>query len=114
MSDGYQETGLSGTIQDIHRAIISLQEELQAVDYYNQRAEVTQDAQLKALLEHNRDEEIEHASMLMEYLRRNMPEFDTELKTYLFKDLPITEIEAAEGETEDDVAEGGLGIGTLG
>lgn len=110
MSNGYHEEGLSQKGQDLHRAIMSLKEELEAVDWYNQRADVTEDAELKSVLEHNRNEEIEHAGMLLEYLRRNMTEFDEELSTYLFKSLPITEIEGAEeageGETENKQAAG--------
>lgn len=119
MSDGYHESGLSEKTKNIHRAIVSLKEELEAVDWYNQRADVTDDQELKSVLEHNRNEEIEHAGMLLEYLRRNMPEFDEELETYLFKTMPITEIEEAETETETEAEDGSennsgsLGIGKL-
>ncbi len=117
MSTGYHEAGLSQKTQNIHRAIASLQEELEAVDWYNQRADVTEDAELKAVLEHNRNEEIEHAGMLLEYLRRNMSEFDEQLSTYLFSTLPITQIEEAEegGENDapGDVSSSGLGIGKM-
>ena len=81
------------------RAIKSLQEELEAVDWYNQRAEVTRDEQLRRILEHNRDEEIEHAMMALEYLRRISPVFDREMRTYLFTEGDILEVEErAEGE----------------
>jgi hypothetical protein len=85
--------------RDITRAIQSMKEELDAIDWYNQRATSTQDQSLKNLLIHNRDEEIEHAAMLMEWLRRLMPEFDQELRTYLFTQGPL--------ETIEETAEGG-------
>ncbi len=75
------------------RALHSLQEEIEAVDWYQQRVDVTSDESLKAILAHNRDEEIEHACMALEWLRRNMPGWDEELKTYLFTDKPITGLE---------------------
>lgn len=73
----------------LHYAINSLREELEAVDWYRQRADDTEDAELKAILLHNADEEIEHAAMILEWLRRNEPRFDKELKEYLFTDGPI-------------------------
>ena len=84
---------------EFHRAITSLGEELEAVDWYNQRAEVCTDPQLKAVLRHNRDEEIEHAAMALEWIRRNFPKFDEALKTYLFTSGEITAIEE---EAQDD------------
>jgi ferritin-like protein len=84
---------LTGRTIDMHRAVVSLIEELEAVDWYNQRAEAAQDPQLQAILKHNRDEEIEHASMTLEWIRRNMPKFDEALKTYLFTKGDITAIE---------------------
>ncbi len=83
--------------QDMARAIQSLMEELEAIDWYGQRVDVTHDDQLKRILEHNRDEEKEHASMLLEWIRRHDSKFDAALKTYLFTSGDITEIE---GETE--------------
>ena len=82
---------LSDKTRDIHRALTSLCEELEAVDWYNQRVDVCKDEELKAVIAHNRDEEIEHAAMTLEWLRRNMPQFDKELKDYLFKETPITD-----------------------
>lgn len=79
--------------REIHRAISSLAEELEAVDWYHQRAQVTTDASLRDVLLHNRDEEIEHACMVLEWLRRQMPEFDKELRTYLFTTAPIDQVE---------------------
>ena len=75
------------------RALKSLQEELEAIDWYNQRVEVTKDDQLRRILAHNRDEEIEHAMMALEYLRRINPVFDRHMRTYLFTEGDILEVE---------------------
>ncbi len=83
------------------RAVKSVQEELEAVDWYNQRAQATRDEQLRRILEHNRDEEIEHAMMGLEYLRRMNPVFDKHMRTYLFTKGDITEIEE-EAEKRDE------------
>src|SRR5215831_14121399 len=80
---------------NIHRAIVSLMEELEAIDWYRQRAEACTDDQLKVILEHNMNEEIEHASMVLEWLRRNVPKVDEALKTYLFTSGDITKLEEA-------------------
>jgi uncharacterized protein len=80
---------LSDETRDMHRAIVSLMEELEAVDWYNQRADACKDQELKAILEHNRDEEKEHASMVLEWIRRKDPKFSKELKDYLFTTKPI-------------------------
>jgi len=109
---------------DLHRAIVSLMEELEAVDWYNQRAKATDDAELRAILEHNRDEEKEHAAMALEWLRRRDAKLNEHLRTYLFKEAPVTEIEkeatAGGGEGGDEggsssagSSEGSLGIGSL-
>lgn len=93
MSDaGYHEPigELSDEARDMHRAIMSLKEELEAVDWYNQRAEACKDKELKAILIHNRDEEKEHASMVLEWIRRRDPAFAHELKDYLFTETPIS------------------------
>ncbi len=74
---------------DLHRAIVSLIEELEAVDWYQQRADVCRNPELKAILAHNRDEEKEHAAMLLEWIRRNDAAFSKELKDYLFSERPI-------------------------
>lgn len=108
MSSGYNEAELSPGARSVHRALASLQEELEAIDYYNQRMDRSDDAELTAILEHNRDEEMEHAAMLLEWLRRKMPQIDGALKTYLFTAKPVTEIEAA---TEASAAS--LGIGRM-
>jgi hypothetical protein len=78
----------------MHYAMASVMEELQAVDWYRQRADDTEDEKLKAILLHNAGEEIEHASMLLEWIRRNDPRFNKELKEYLFTEGPITELES--------------------
>lgn len=90
-SVGYHEPveELSAETRDMHQAIVSLMEELEAVDWYNQRADVCKDPELKAILEHNRDEEKEHASMILEWIRRKDPRFSKEMKDYLFTEKPI-------------------------
>jgi len=90
-SVGYHEPieELSDATRDMHRAIVSLMEELEAVDWYNQRADACKDTDLKAILEHNRDEEKEHASMVLEWIRRTDPVFSKELKDYLFTTKPV-------------------------
>ena len=77
----------------LHYAISSLMEELEAVDWYRQRADDTADESLRAILLHNANEEIEHAAMVLEWIRRQDPAFDAQLREYLFTDRPITEIE---------------------
>lgn len=92
---GYHEAEekLSTHTKNTHKALVSLQEELEAIDWYRQRADAAEDDSLKAVLLHNMGEEIEHACMLLEWLRRNVPLFDQNMRVYLFKDKPITEIE---------------------
>src|ERR1700704_5830142 len=85
---------LAADVINPDRAIVSLMEGLEAVDWYNQRAKATGNPDLRAVLEHNRDEEKEHAAMVLEWLRRSDPKFAQHLKTFLFTDGPITEIEA--------------------
>ncbi|MBY0319018.1 MAG: ferritin-like domain-containing protein [Reyranella sp.] len=116
----HEDAGKLGPeIIDQHRAIVSLMEELEAVDWYNQRAKATSNAGLRAILEHNRDEEKEHAAMALEWLRRNDPTLSKHLKTFLFTDGPITGIEATMDEKgAGDVGsaadtDGSLGIGSL-
>ncbi|HEV2707032.1 MAG TPA: encapsulin-associated ferritin-like protein [Pyrinomonadaceae bacterium] len=86
---------MSDEARDFSRAVKSVQEELEAVDWYNQRAQATHDKQLRRILEHNRDEEIEHAIMGLEYLRRVSPTFDKHMRTYLFTEGDILDIEEA-------------------
>jgi uncharacterized protein len=89
--EGYEK--MSEETRNFSRALKSLQEELEAVDWYNQRVEATRDDQLRRILAHNRDEEIEHAMMALEYLRRMNPVFDKHMRTYLFTEGDILEIE---------------------
>ena len=86
---------LSNFAKDYHRMIQSTMEELEAVDWYNQRAECATDPEAKAIMEHNRDEEIEHACMGIEWLRRNSPTWDKMLREFLFKEDGIVESEQA-------------------
>lgn len=85
-NEGYHEpiNELSDETRDMHRAITSLMEELEAVDWYNQRVDTCRDKELKAILAHNRDEEKEHAAMLLEWIRRKDKTFSKELKHFLF------------------------------
>ena len=91
-NEGYHEdtADLSDETRDMHRAIVSLMEELEAVDWYNQRVDACKDPELKAILEHNRDEEKEHAAMTLEWIRRKDPVFGKELKDYLFTDKSLS------------------------
>jgi ferritin-like protein len=111
---------LTPEVIDRHRAIQSLMEELEAVDWYDQRVHACHDDELRAILAHNRDEEKEHAAMVLEWLRRNDPAFDAHLKTYLFKEGNITGREESEkqggaegGGGAGQVSPGSLGIGSL-
>lgn len=104
---------------DRHRAIVSIMEELEAIDWYDQRVDAAGDAQLRELLAHNRDEEKEHAAMLLEWLRRHDAKLDEHLRTYLFTSGSLLDIEhAAEPGDAGCVAAGSpgddsLGIGSL-
>ena len=110
---------LSPATIDRHRATVSLMEELEAIDWYDQRIDAATDEELKAILRHNRDEEKEHACMVLEWLRRQDPALDQQLRTYLFKDGDVMAAEAeAEGHDSeesagDDSSDGSLGIGDL-
>ncbi|HMS46563.1 MAG: ferritin-like domain-containing protein [Candidatus Microthrix subdominans] len=114
---------LSEATVDRHRAIVSLMEELEAVDWYDQRVEATNDESLAELLAHNRDEEKEHAAMNLEWLRRRDAGFDEQLRTYLFTDRPLLAVEEASdgGDAADTTPDApsspaglsGLGIGGL-
>jgi len=92
-SVGYHEAreDLSVETCDMHRAIVSMMEELEAIDWYNQRADACSDPDLRAILEHNRDEEKEHAAMLFEWIRRKDSTFSRQLKDYLFTETPIAD-----------------------
>ena len=95
---GYHEgrDELTPETRDMHRAISSLMEELEAVDWYNQRMDACADDELREILRHNRDEEKEHAAMVLEWIRRRDPVFDKELRDWLFTDRPL-----AHGHHED-------------
>jgi ferritin-like protein len=120
--DGFHEAAelLSPATMDRHRAIISIQEELEAVDWYDQRVDAALDPELKEILAHNRDEEKEHAAMMLEWLRRRDQVLDEQLRTYLFTSVPVTQVEdAAMGEgggpsvAASVGSAGSLGIGSL-
>ena len=109
------ESTLKPATIDRHRAVVSIMEELEAVDWYAQRVDACKDPELKAILAHNRDEEKEHAAMMLEWLRRHDPKLDEHLRTYLFTNKSVLEIEAAAegkdaGRSSDD---GSLRIGSL-
>lgn len=91
-NEGYHEpvSELSDETRDMHRAIVSLMEELEAVDWYNQRVDACRDPDLRAILAHNRDEEKEHAAMVLEWIRRRDDVMSKELKEFLFSNKPIT------------------------
>jgi len=90
----YEEgKNMSEKTLDLNRARQSLIEELEAVNWYQERIDATKDASLKEILLHNRDEEKEHAAMLIEWIRRQDPAFHHELETYLFKKESITSLE---------------------
>jgi hypothetical protein len=113
---------LAPAVIEQHRTIASLIEELEAVIWYQQRAAASTDGELASVLGHNRDEEIEHACMLLEWLRRNFPGFDEKMRIYLFQDKPILQLEEeAEHEEQepppDDPRSNGqgptLGVGSM-
>ena len=94
MSDYHEPAELiSEKDKNITRALNSLKEEIEAVNWYNQRVAATKDPELSKVMAHNRDEEIEHACMTIEWLRRNMDVWDDELSTYLFTEGDITDLE---------------------
>jgi len=128
-SESYHEPyeALSPSLRDMHRALWSLIEELEAIDWYAQRAEICGDEELRNVLLHNRGEEIEHAMMNLEWIRRHDKAFDGNIRTYLLKNEPITEIEEsvdggsggeANGTSRQmtkagSVSPRGLGVGSL-
>jgi uncharacterized protein len=89
------EQSLSPKTRDMHRAIVSLMEELEAIDWYQQRVDAAQDDDLRAVIAHNRDEEKEHAAMTLEWIRRHDPAFDAVLREYLFTEGSIVAREGA-------------------
>ncbi len=97
---------------DRHRATVSIMEELEAIDWYDQRAAASDDDALRKILEHNRDDEKEHTAMALEWLRRHDPTLDEQLRKYLFTDGSITAKDDG-SEEGDDLGSGSLGIGSL-
>jgi uncharacterized protein len=95
-SSGFHEAEdkLTAHTRDLHRALVSLQEELEAIDWYQQRVDAAGDPELAEILKHNRDEEKEHAAMVLEWIRRQDPTFDAVLREYLFQSGPIVGREA--------------------
>jgi ferritin-like protein len=114
------EERLAPATRDMHRAIVSLMEELEAVDWYQQRMDATQDTELRAILQHNRDEEKEHAAMVLEWIRRRDPSFDAKLREYLFTEGSIVGRERAVEASEvsgngngQRTASAGITVGSL-
>ncbi len=118
-TNGYHEpvAELSASTRSLHQALATVIEELEAVDWYQQRADVATDDELRAIMVHNRDEELEHAAMGLEWIRRRVPKMDEMLRTYLFTEQPIVAIEeGSHGDnkpTSGGLPEDDLGIGAL-
>jgi hypothetical protein len=117
MSDYHEPVPeLSPLVRDHVRVLHSLREEVEAVDWYNQRLSATKDPTVRDILKHNRDEEMEHAAMTLEWLRRNMDGWDEALRTYLFTQGDLLELEEAAESGEEDGGGGSdpdLGIGSM-
>jgi hypothetical protein len=109
------EERLSPATRDMHRAIVSLMEELEAIDWYQQRAEATQDAELREVLLHNREEEQEHAAMVLEWIRRHDRTFEAKLREYLFTEGSIVGREKAleQGQTARANGASSVTLGSL-
>jgi ferritin-like protein len=119
-SESYHEAAelLSDDTKNMHRAIVSLKEELEAIDWYQQRAEACTDDELRGVLTHNKNEEIEHAMMVLEWIRRKSPTFDANIGTYIRSQGVITEVEksveaSGRGKSGLPAATDSLGIGSL-
>ena len=115
-SDTYHESLdlLTADRANMHRPIVSLTEELEAIDWYQQRADACSDPQLKDVLLHNKNEETEHATMLMEWIRRPNDHFSEMMRKYLFTEQPITGIEkGAETDGPAPANAATLGIGSM-
>ena len=111
MTDYHEDwAALPEQARDLHRALKSLQEEIEAVDWYNQRIALCTDDELRSVLTHNRNEEMEHAAMSLEWLRRTMDHWDEALRPYLFTERPIEREEQAAAARP---APADLGIGSL-
>ena len=97
-------TDLSAETRDLHRALVSLREELEAVDWYRQRADACTDTQLRSILLHHMRDEMEHSAMLIEWLRRNDADFADELRTYLYSEASIVETEERASPADEQPA----------
>lgn len=116
MANDYHEPFelLDAATRDQHRALTSLKEEIEAVDWYHQRVALCSDPALAAVLAHNRDEEIEHACMTLEWLRKVVPAWDAQLKRYLFsKEAVVGDASPAGDEPVLRSNPRSLGIGSL-
>jgi ferritin-like protein len=114
------EEKLAPATIDAHRALLSLMEEFEAVDWYHQRADACTDEELRAILLHNMHEEMEHAAMILEWLRRRTPRLDEILGTYLFSQGDITQAEkkttgknVGEAEGKGEATAPRLTVGTM-
>ncbi|HYW94740.1 MAG TPA: ferritin-like domain-containing protein [Bacteroidales bacterium] len=111
MSDYHEPTNeLSEKTRDYARALHTLQEEVEAIDWYRQRVDASHDESLVGIMQHNMHEEMEHACMTLEWLRRNMEGWDEKMKTYLFTDIPVTDIEEDTGDKKGQDSNGSLGL----
>ena len=119
--EGYHEPSdkLSDATKDMHRAIISLMEELEAIDWYNQRIDAATDSDLKDALRHNATDEKEHVAMLLEWIRRRDPALDAEIRDWLFTDKPLRKDESggdgpsSGGDNEPSPRRAGLTVGSV-
>lgn len=103
---------LDAYARDAHRALISLKEEIEAIDWYHQRMVCSTDPELRRVLEHNRNEEMEHAAMLVEWFRRHEPAWDERLRRVLFTDKPLgPNLDAEKLGEASPIANAGLGLG---
>ncbi len=104
---------LSAETKDMHRALVSAIEELEAIDWYQQRADACGDEGLREILLHNKNEEIEHFLMALEWIRRRTPHMSSQMEKYLFSSGSITAIEEEGGESAEATSASSLGIGGL-
>jgi ferritin-like protein len=113
-SEGLHEAAelLDDATVDRHRAIASLIEEFEAIDWYDQRVHAASDPELASILAHNRDDEKEHAAMTLEWIRRQDPALDQQLRLYLFTSGPIVSVEASDGGADDEPGPRSLDIGS--
>ena len=115
MSDYHEPVEeLSPETRNFTRALMSLKEEVEAISWYQQRIDATADEELRNILAHNRDEEIEHACMALEWLRRNMPGWDRELRKFLFREEEVSSLEGTPPAGTGEKSAGGMPAGDLG